>query len=253
MITAINEIARFESIFSKLAVTEFNATLPISIKVLKKMDLNKYVLQIGKKEVETKSLIPLKEGKSYWGDFKTSKGDVLQISNLLEKPSFENKKPFLKNEFFLGLDDIKNIFSKEKPKAAFKEHILHQMSSTSSKEEFVQYANMLFALENGVFFIPIEDEKRRYFFQFKNKQKKGRVKKEFTTQFYASFENLGPIKGEVKLIGEAKKLTLYAYFEKSVSFLKKEIKNLEMDGEVFCSKNIAPLFDSSDRLLDIKG
>ncbi len=251
MITAISEIARFESLFSNLR-TNFNATLPISLKVLKEVDLNRFILQMGKREVETKSLIPLKEGEIYWGEFKTSKG-VVQISNLLQKPSFEKKKEIFSENLFFDLKDLEEIFSDSKASLKFKENILNKMSISSNREDFAQLGNMLLAFENGVFFIPLKIEDRRYFFQFKNKQKKDKVKKEFTTFFYASFENLGPVRGVIEVGENYRRLRLYTYFEKSADFLKKEMKNLDMQSEIFVSKNIEALFNLENRLLDIKG
>ncbi len=253
MITAINEIAKFESVFSKLSTLQFNATLPISIKVLKRVDLNRFTLLMGKKEVETKSMVPLKEGEVYWGEFKTSKEGIVKISNLLQKPSFEVKKEHLSKDLFFSLEEIKEIFSKEKSKSVFKEEILNKMASSKNREDFIHLTNTLLALQNAVFFVPVKIDERRYFFQFKNKQKKDKVKKEFTTSFYVSFENLGPINGVLRVADNDKKLTLYAYYKKSALFLKEELKNLHIRSEIFVSKEIKPLFETNKRLLDIKG
>jgi len=251
MITAINEIAKTQEILNRFQTIEFNATLPVSLKVTAKLDLNRYILQIGNKTVETKSLIPLEEKEEYWGDFRYSKENILKLSNLLKKPSFE-KKHFSKIIFF-DMEETKNIFSQKEPVKSFKENILQKLALAENRQDFIQLTNMLIALRENIFFIPIEDEGRRYFFQFKKKQKNDIVKKEFTVEFYASFKNLGPIKGTVKSFKDFQKITIYTYYEKSGNFLKKELKELDFECDIKVSREIYPLFQSSDKLLDIKG
>ncbi len=251
MITAIRDIAKIEGVLNRFQTIEFNATLPVSLKVLEKLEQNRYLLLIGNKTTQTKSLIPLEENREYWGDFKYSKENILQLSNLLKKPDFEQKK--LSKEIFFKFEELEKIFSKESPKKSFKENILQKLSVSENRQDFIQLSNMLLALREDIFFIPIEYEQRRYFFQFKKKQKNDIVKKEFTISFYASFKNLGPIKGEIKKVKDFTKLTIYTYYEKSMRFLKKEIKELDFDCEIKLSKDISPLFQSGEKLLDIKG
>ncbi len=251
MITAIKDIAKIEGALNRLQTIEFNATLPVSLKVLKKLEQNRYLLLIGNKTAQTKSLVPLEENGEYWGDFKYSKENILQLSNLLKKPDFERKK--VSKEVFFDLNRIKEIFSKENPKKSFKEEVLHKLAKAENRQDFLQLSNMLLALREDIFFIPIQYEKKKYFFQFKKKQKNDIVKKEFTVSFYASFNNLGPIKGEIKSVKDFTKLTIYTYYEKSLKFLKRELKELDMECELKLSRNISPLFESGEKLLDVKG
>ena len=60
--------------------TEFNATLPIKIEVKKQLSPIRYLIQLGKKEVQTKSYTPLIVGKKYFAQIKEKKG-VIQITN----------------------------------------------------------------------------------------------------------------------------------------------------------------------------
>ena len=250
MLTAINNIAKIDSIFSQVISARFNSTLPISLKVLEQIDPNRYLLTLGNKTVETKSHTPLEKGASYWGEFKNSKENILQISNLLKKPDFEQKK---ESKILFTFNQLNEIFSKDKPKKALKETILQKMSLTDDKKDFMQLGNMLLSLEENIFFIPFAYEKRRYFFQFKKKQKNDIVKKEKAIEFYASFKNLGPVKGIVKSADNFKKVILYLYYEKSKRFLKEQMKYLDMQSELHISKDIEPLFESCEKLLDIKG
>ena len=250
MLTAINNIAKIDSIFAQVIRAKFNSTLPISLKVLKEIDPNKYLLNLGNRTVETKSFIPLEKGARYWGEFKNSEENTLQISNLLKKPDFEQKDG---NKAFFTLNQLQEIFSKKKPKEALKKSILHKLSITENRNDFMQLSNMLLSLQENIFFIPFTYEKRKFFFQFRKKQKNDIVKKENAIEFYASFKNLGPVKGIVKSADKFKKVILYLYYEKSEKFLKEQMRYLDMDSEIYLSKDIKPLFESCQKLLDIKG
>jgi hypothetical protein len=199
--------------------TEFNATLPIKIEVKKQLSPIRYLIQLGKKEVQTKSYTPLIVGKKYFAQIKEKKG-VIQITNLKEFPKI--------------LEDLEKIDVKE-----FKEKdILKHLANSNSKNEFIFWTNILLAYKNKIHHLII-NEKRKAIMQFKHS--KNRVK------FYSVFSHLGEIEGEIS----EEFLIISSNYESTLKLIDtyKEELNLKI---ILKKEEAKPLFNFSENLLNLK-
>ncbi len=215
----------------------FNASLPVNVRVLKKLDAMRYRLKIGRKELTTKSQKNLREGTLYWGNFSQNSDGILMLSQLFEQPIlFQNEDCFLENT----LDDIlalENFSFNE-----FKQVILDKLTDTElDKKRFRLLSFMLLGLSKGVLYLPFRKETRRSLLQIRPY--------DGGYEIYMALENLGPMKGVLEKDG----LKLTLFYEKSLYFLEKEVSKLDMMVTLGLSKEILPLFDAHELSFDIKG
>ncbi|MBN1839990.1 MAG: hypothetical protein JW802_08120 [Campylobacterales bacterium] len=215
----------------------FNAALPISIEVLKKIDPMRYRLKVGRKELTTKSHKTLKEGQTYWGNFFEGKGGVLTLSHLYPQPRL-----FQDEAYFLPLS-LEDLFENENfSYTEFKTFLIKQLSDeTLPKNSFQTYTSMLLALNKQVLHLPLLDKGKRVLLQIQMASS--------SLHFYIAFEHLGPLNGLIK----ADKLSLFCMYENTFFTLKKENNQMGIPMELTLGQEITPLFDSNDLVLDLKG
>jgi hypothetical protein len=258
MIGQIAQIAKIENLLANLKTARFNAVLPVTIDVLKKSEknANEYQLQIGNKEIMTKSAKELDVGAKYWGVMKEDKDlGTLNLSQLLKKPKLLQMQ---RKNFLPELNDktLQNLISKENPKAELKSVLLEKLSQSVSRNEFMTLTNMISALEHNVFTMVMKEDNQSTMFQFK-KRKKARGEhssEDAKIDFYAAFEHLGPVEGVVTVIGDERRLSMSLFYEESVRFLKKELDYLDLEGILYKKDtNIEPIYQLSAALLDTKG
>ncbi len=216
----------------------FNANLPVSIEVLRKIDPLRYRLKIGRKELVTKSQKSLEEGQKYWANFSETKGGILTISHLWRQPELFVSETFFMPQSFESFIQ-KNGFSYDSFKAFL---INHLAEPTTSKELFITYSYMLLALSKMIIHLPFLHEGKKLLVQFHQE-----ATEKFL--FYIALEHLGPMKGYI-LNNE---LFLEVMYDKSFAYLQKEQAKLGMITHLSLQKEIKPLFDKSDVMLDIKG
>lgn len=239
MISTLRRLAGIDTAITQAsnASINFNATLPITVEVLKKLDSSRYRLKLGRKELTTKSHKALCEGEMYWGDFSQGQGGILTLSQLFKQPRlFQDKDSFLETT----LDDIlgSNAFSL----LIFKEVLLEALlNKECQKNHFKTFSYMLLALTKGVVHLPLRYENRRYLLQF--------IPQDESCTFYAAFENLGPLYGKIT----QDSLQLIGVYEKSLYFLDKELPKLGMIATLGLQKEIHPLFDADELSLNLKG
>ncbi|MDD3462860.1 MAG: hypothetical protein PHW07_04375 [Sulfurospirillaceae bacterium] len=223
---------------------QFNANLPIGISVLKQIDPLRYKLLFGKREITTKSQKRLEVGGHYWGEFGEGKEGVLLISNLEKKPDiFDDDAHFLDLEFELFEDIFK---TKEQPIQLFKSFILSKMAeSTTNQNAFMVCENILLSLNKSIISLPLLQDGRKTLFQFHIDSQ--------SVVFYMAFENLGPVEGIISFENDIFKTTLAVKFEKTLFWMKKELKNLNIDSSLSLKSKICPLYEIKKALLDVKG
>jgi len=219
--------------------SEFNATLPLTITVKKQLNPIRYILQLGKKEVETKSYTPLEIGAKYKAEINQTNSKI-EIKNLTKLPNIFNKFP---DTIEYTIDDLLKdnpLESNEK----YKNFLLNHLANATTKEEFLFYSQLLLAFNQEIKHLFIKDKKKAL---IQIKQKKRKLK------FYAYFENLGAIGGEIYLIDNIY-LDLMVEFQNSFEFLKNYID--ELNGIIINIKNekIKPLFEINENnsLLNLK-
>jgi len=261
MLGNLSPLAKIESILSKLntkALT-LNSTLPVNIDVKERLEPQKYRVKVGKKEFTTKSKTKLNVGKKYWASIKGGVGSKpISLSQLLQKPPLlQNSKGFMPRFSF---EELEVLMQEERPKESLKLILLEKMSQASSRQEFLALTNMVQAIHNNIFSMLLSYGNEETLLQFKKrKQKKTKtkenaLKEETELDFYAAFEHLGPVEGVVEVINGERKLSLYLYYENSLTFLQKELVSLNFEGNVYQKKGkITPLYEYAESLLDLKG
>ena len=258
MLGNLSPLAKIENILSKIhsSTIKFDKLLPVNIDVKSKLEPKTYLLQVGKKEMTTKSAIDLEVGKQYWGVMKEdTKMKSLSLSQLLEKPHLlQSKKNLVPN---MNLQKLEQVLSSPNPKETMKFGLLEKMANASSKQEFMTLSNMLQAVNENVFTTLLTHDNKETLFQFKKrKPKEGEEEKveDVKMDFYAAFEHLGPIEGVIEIIDGQRKLSLYLYYENSMKFLEEELKSLDIEGFLYKKKGkITPLYEYGESLLDLKG
>lgn len=261
MISQLTQIAKIDALLGKMATTRFNAILPVNIEVMEKKPLpqagvESYRLMIGKKEVETKSSIPLDVGGKYWGIMKeNAKTNAIMLSQLLKKPKLLQKSQLLAFMPDFTPQKLIALLSTESPKAEMKLLLLEHLAQANSKQEFMTLANMIAALDTGVFTMLLKHQNKNTLFQFRKRKSQSQTSREDgMIDFYAAFEHIGPVEGVVEVQGDTKRLTLYLYYKESILFLQKELENLDFEGRLLPKKGqVSPLYEPVSSLLDIKG
>jgi hypothetical protein len=216
----------------------FNANLPVTITVLKKIDPLRYRLKVGRKELTTKSQKALEISKRYWANFDENKGGILTISQMWPQPeAFQNEALFPVEDFSFFFDQ--KDFSYDD----FRTFLMKKLSDeTVSKELFQSYTPMLLALSKQIVHLPLIHNDKKILLQFQAIGKD-------TVMFYIAMENLGPIQGRL----DQNSLNLAVMYEKSLYYLQKEQAKLGMITRFSLQKEIHPLFDRSDMIFDVKG
>ncbi len=256
MISQIQQIAKIETLLANMKTARFNSVLPVTIDVLAhKREKNHYMLQIGSKEMSTKSAMELDVGSKYWGLMKEDKTlNTVSLSNLLKKPKLLQK---IEQNFLPKFDEAKlqQLMAKEDPKSQLKAMLLQNLTQTTSKSEFMTLTNMIAAINENVFTFVLERDHENTMFQFKKKTKNTAENTEDQTiEFYAAFEHLGPISGEISVIDNERKVSLSIHYQNSLNFLKKELDNLDLEGFLYHKdKNVNPIFELPAALLDVTG
>jgi hypothetical protein len=204
-------------------IKEFNATLPVKIEVKKEINPIRYLIKLGNRELETKSSVPLKPGKKYFAEIKEHNGKI-QISNL---------KPIPKLLEILE----KTVFHKKLTEFGKKE-ILTRLANSDSKTEFIFYTNILMAYQEKIYHLII-NEKKKALLQYKYSKNK--------VKFYAVFNHLGEIEGEITETA----LTVYSPYNATLLLIKTYEDELDLD-LVLIKKEIKPLYGFSENLLNLK-
>ena len=255
MIDSIKALAKLDGLSKVANITRFNSLLPMKVDVLEELLNGKYKLQIGNKLLETKSNLKLDVGESYWGEMREDpKTKNITLSNLLKQPKLLKH---IKNIPKFTPNDLESIFSRENPKLELKTTFLEHLSKATSKSEFLTTTSMINALNENVFTFVLTTNNKDAIFQFKKrKNRKKSLKNVDDTKidFYASFENLGPVEGVVEVKKEIKSLSLYLYYENSVKFLSHYLNELDFHAKIYKKdRTILPLFNVSPNLLDVRG
>ena len=255
MINSIKALAKLDALANATKITRFNSLLPMKIDVVEELMGGKYKLLVGAKLLETKSNLKLDVGESYWGEMKEDvKSKNISLSNLLKQPKLLK---YLKHIPKFSPQKLAEILTKENPKLELKTTFLEHLSSSTSKSEFMTTTSMINALEQNVFTFVMSQNGKNAIFQFKkraSKRKNLSTHENSKIDFYAAFENLGPLEGVIEVKDEVKSLSLYLYYENSVKFLQNELNTLDLTAKIYKKdKKIEPLFYVSPNLLDIRG
>jgi hypothetical protein len=211
--------------------TEFNASLPIKIEVKKQLSPIRYLLQLGHKELETKSYKNLEIGGKYLGEV-LQKESSINIKNLTKIPKIFDDIP----------EDIKTFMPED---SKYKEEILKHLANSNTKADFLFYTNLLLAFQKNIKHLIINEDGKKSLHQIKKEKK--RVK------FYSFFSNLGAISGEI-FYDDIYYLNLMVEFQNSIHIIKKHLKELKNFEVTISQDSSTPLFEISEAgILNLKG
>jgi hypothetical protein len=213
----LKTLNRFEGI------KEFNAMLPVKIEVKQQINPIRFLIQLGNREIETKSYIPLQVGKKYLAQIKEGKYSI-QISNLKEYPKI--------------LDTLKKINFTKEFLAPNKKEIIQHLANANNKNEFIFWMNILIAFNQKIYHLIINDKKKAL---MQLKYKKNSVK------FYAVFFHLGEIEG----ILFQNNLKLYCEFDSTINLINLYKHELPFNVEIN-KKEIKEIYKFSKNLINLK-
>lgn len=215
----ISKTAKILKALNRFQSIEFNTSLPVKLEVKEKLSDIKYLIQLGKKEVVTKSFIPLTKGK-FFATVKETEGNIT-ISDL---------KP---------LSKLALMFEKITPKDSdTKAQILNNLANAASKEEFLFYMNILLAYNQKIYHLFI-NEKKKALLQYKFHKNK--------LKFYAVFNNLGEIEGEIF----DNTLNICSPFKNTLRIIEENKDLIDLEVHTFL-KETKPLYEFSENLINLK-
>ncbi|WP_104748254.1 hypothetical protein [Helicobacter cetorum] len=244
MLEALNALNQLNTLNSKNATHNFNATLPILLKVLEKQDKNLFLLQVGNRIIPTKSEQELQINQPYFATMQRNQlGDIV-LKNLVIAPKILEELDDLPA---LEIKHLKEMLTKDNtPLKEYKELLSEKLVHAKSSQEFLNLANMLLSLQSQVLSFVIQNEHKKAFLQMKAKKQ--------SIDFYALYPNLGEINGNIYLKEKEKQLFLKTTHQRTKEILEEYQNTLFgfASVEIVCEK--APmLFQFEERLLDTIG
>lgn len=245
MLEALNALNQLNALNSKNAVHNFNATLPILLKVLEKQDKDLFLLQVGNRIIPTKSEQELKINQPYFATMQRNQlGDIV-LKNLVPAPKILYELNDLPT---LEMKKIKEILSAKDttPLKEYKELLSEKLVHAKNSQEFLNIANMLLSLQSQVLSFVIQNEQKKAFLQMKAKKQ--------SVDFYALYPNLGEIGGVIYLKEKEKQLFLKTTLQRTKEVLKESQNTLLGFScvEIVCEKT-PMLFAFEEHLLDTIG
>ncbi|WP_367971851.1 hypothetical protein [Helicobacter acinonychis] len=245
MLEALNALNQLNALNSKNAAHNFNATLPILLKVLEKQDKDLFLLQVGNRIIPTKSEQELKINQPYFATMQRNQlGDIV-LKNLVPAPKILDELNDLPT---LEMKKIKEILSAKDttPLKEYKELLSEKLVHAKNSQEFLNIANMLLSLQSQVLSFVIQNEQKKAFLQMKAKKQ--------SIDFYALYPNLGEIGGVIYLKEKEKQLFLKTTLQRTKEVLKESQNTLLGFScvEIVCEKT-PMLFAFEEHLLDTIG
>lgn len=252
MIKQLHQLAQVQNTLQNSAkTTQFNATLPIKLEVMEKLQGIRYMLKVGNTAMETKSLKELQIGGKYWAMMGRGSTGSITLSNLIKQPNLlkDSNIPLKLNEKTLE-QFLKNS---ENPFDIMKGFLTDRLANAESKWEFAFLSHMLMSLKHKVLTIPLhyDDASKDGFMQLRKK----RIKEQECLEFYSVFSNLGATWGLLWDFKEGVRLDISVMYESVANLLHRNLDNLAFIKETHININseIVPLYEFSDSLLDLEG
>lgn len=247
MVENIKKLASLKPLKDSTTLKEINGTLPVKIKVLSKLYGMKYMMKIGNLETVTKSLKELDIGRSYWAVMQKNTLGSITLSNLTPQPKILEFSKF----FTMELKIVKEVFenSKGSPLSSFKQEVLTKLANSLNRDEFWFWTNVLLSMQQGVYTLPFRYDKKEHLLQLRKMASKEIL------NFYAIFPNLGEIDGVIKQFQDELFLELGVQFLSVKQALLQSVDELKgvIVSKIEVKKNITPLYEFNNALLDLKG
>lgn len=253
MIKQLSQLAQVQNTLQNSASkpTQFNASLPMKLEVMEKMQGIRYMLKVGNVAMETKSLKELEIGGKYWAQMGRGSAGGITLSNLIKQPDLlkEQNVPLK-----LSSEAMQQFLKEsENPFDVMRGFLSERLASAESRWEFAFLSHMLMSLKQKVLTIPLhyDDESKDGLMQMRKK----RVGGQECLEFYSVFANLGATWGILWDFKEGVRLDISVMYEGVARLLRQNLGELEFINEtnINVDSGIVPLYDFSDSLLDLEG
>lgn len=250
MLEHIRSLAQLSKVGGEIKnITEFNGTLPILLKVLSKPKNGQYLLKMGNTTIETKSHKELLVGQKYWANMSKSSVGAIVLSNLIRPPKM--LEMIEKSPLKFNSSDLDKLLKESKSDnfKEYKDFLLDKLLIAQNRTEFLNLGNLLLSLNNGVVSLIISDGHKDELVQIRKSKNKRQ-----TLDFYAIYPHLGEIKGRVYLIEDGVGVEIWVLYESVKKLLeanKNKLKGFD-NIEIYQEKDIRPLFEFEEGVLDIK-
>lgn len=248
MITRISALQKLLSQADSKAL-HFNARLPVSIKVLQKINTTTYLLEVGTKTLKSTSYKPLQIGQKYWAQMSNTKDNNIMLENLLARPKILDTIAQSPLKFSpQTLAEVLTELGADLPKE-MAQFSAEQMAQAKDRLEFEYFGFVLAGLKHGVLSLCITD----------NGAQDGLLQIKASKNellFSAIMPNLGIIEGKISLHNAALHLSIKANFANTLELLKSQASELEGFSTIYFAHtpHLDPLFSlDSHHLLDVKG
>lgn len=256
MIQQLSQVAEVQNrIQNSNNAKQFNAALPVNIEVTEKTHSMRYMLKIGNTSLETKSLRELQIGAKYWAQMaKSSLGSIL-LSRLVPQPLLMAQ--FAKSSWHMSGEELESLLDPKggNPWERFRSMLAERLSMSDSRADFLFLGNMLLSLQQRVLTIPLRHENEKdSLLQMRGKRGE---EGEDELEFYSIFSNLGALKGRLVALKGMQESNLYlsTLYQSTAELLKAELSELQGIAQAVISvdENIAPLYEASSSLLNVRG
>lgn len=243
MLNKLSVIEKLSSSLNKINQKDFNASLPIVIKVIAKTKGFHYLLEVGSVKIETKSQKELQIGQKYWANMSKSSVGAIMLSDLKKRPLILEKIQNFPLKFYF--EDLKDIFKDKNQE--YKDFLLEKFVNSQNKDEFLNLGNLLLSLQKGVGTFIVNENGKNILIQTKKKDIN-------RLDFYAIYPNLGEIEGYIFFKNENLKTQIFVGYESIKKILENNLKTLKQfdEIEIILKKNITPFFEFQEKLLNIK-
>ncbi|MDO7253009.1 hypothetical protein [Helicobacter cappadocius] len=250
MLEHVKSLAQLSKVGTEIKnITEFNATLPILLKVLSKAKNGEFLLKMGNTTITTKSQKELLVGQKYWANMSKSSVGAIILSNLVRPPKM--LEMIEKSPLKFSIQDLDKIFKESKLESfgEYKDFLLDKLLLAQNRSEFLNLGNLLLSLHNEVVSLVISDEHKDGLVQVK----KSKNKKQ-SLEFYALYPHLGALNGRVYLLEDGVGLEIWVLYESVKKILeanKDKLKGFQSIA-IYQEKDIRPLFEFEEGVLDIR-
>lgn len=240
----IQKIANLTQALKASSPTTYNAALPMLIKVLAQIKADTYLLQVGTKQIQSKSHKELFIGQKYWGEMGKSSLGHITLRNLILQPHI--LESFSKAPLQFSLQDLQELGEQKDIFEGFKDFLSQKLALAQSKEEFVFLSNLLLGLKSGVLSLAITEKD-----EILQMKKVGAN----TMRFSAIMPLLGIIEGEIGITKGGNTLSLKVMYESTKVLLEKNLSLLKgfKLSKITLDSNLKPLYEFKESLLDVKG
>jgi len=219
-----------------------------SVDILKSLGNGQYNILLDGKTLTAQSHKTLTEGSKYWTQLTDTKDSTPKLSNLIKIPqileSFQNRLTHY------SIKELLSILESKNPAGTFKQSLVEQLATASTKEEFSNISNLLLSLQNQTFTIPLLFNSSFSILQFKKRYNKKTKKTQI--DFYTALEFLGPISGVISFDNGNIVVNINVAFDKTKNFLENDMENFSYKIDISLLKDIEPLYNTNkNSLLDI--